>query len=129
MNKMLVALAALGLLVSVGGCSGPLTPSPAEPPKTYATVVELKDAFVKAGGECPDWVQGDRITNAAQSGDCSSSTVLSIYLSEAKRDETIANLKNLSDLGVHLLVGENWIINTEDPETYADLLGGTVVRS
>jgi hypothetical protein len=55
--------------------------------------------------------------------------VLSTYLSESSRDTVIANLKELSVDGVHLLVGANWIINTPTPDLYVDVLGGNVVTS
>jgi len=126
--RTVATLSVAGLMVlGLSACAAEATPP--EPKATYDSVVDLRDAFVDAGGECDDWVQGNRITNAAQSGDCSSSTVLSIYLSEATRDETVTNLKSISIAGVHLLVGENWIINVEDPESYRDALGGTVVTS
>ena len=133
MKRLLLAAGIVILLLS--GCSSAApserdaksTPTPSqEPADTYATVTDLRDAFVAAGGACPDWRQTDRVKLAAQSGDCSDSTVLSIYSSETDRDQIVENLKSFG-MGVHLLVGENWIVNVEAPERYADALGGTVV--
>lgn len=131
MGRVTVPVALFVLLLA--GCapitSADPTPTPTssqEPADTYSTVNDLRDAFVAAGGACPDWRQTNRVTLAAQSGDCSDSTVLSIYSSEADRDQVVENLKSFG-MGVHLLVGENWIVNVEGPEEYADELGGTVV--
>jgi hypothetical protein len=109
------------LVLALSGCTS-------EPQARYDTVVDLRDAYVAAGGACPEWVEGNHITKAAQSGDCDSSTVLSIYLNESGRDSVIADMKSLSLGDMHLLVGENWVINTKDPEAYLDSLGGTVIR-
>jgi hypothetical protein len=48
-------------------------------------------------------------------------------LSEANRDEVITGLKSF--VAVHLVVGDNWIINSDDADGFADALGGTVVTS
>jgi hypothetical protein len=129
-----VVIAAVSILLLSGCASAPraaptasTTPT-AAPAASYKTVEDLRDAFVKAGGDCPSWEESNNVTLAAQSGDCSGKTVLSIYLSEASRDQVIVNLKGL-DIGVHLLVGDNWIINTPDPAAFADELAGTVVTS
>lgn len=111
----------------VSGCAS--QPEVVEPQARYDTVIELRNAYVKAGGSCKQYDEHNRVTNAAQSADCNESTVLSIYLSEAKRDETIDTLKDVAVTEISLLVGENWIINTKDPEAYVEALGGTVVRT
>lgn len=124
MRQAIAAVLMLGALV---GCTA--TPEP-DHSKSYATVDELRADFESAGGKCGEWDQTNAVTLAAQSGDCSRSTVLSIYSSEGDRDEVVSNLKGIVDeLGgeVHLLVGPNWIINTTDPESYVEALGGVVV--
>ncbi|MFB9309333.1 hypothetical protein BJY17_001205 [Agromyces hippuratus] len=119
-------------MMLLAGCSAAAQPVPApepEPVATYSTVDELREAFVAAGGECPEWVQGDQVTLAAQSGSCSDDTVLSIYTGATDRDEVVGNLKTLLSDDLSLLVGENWIINVPEPELYVDKLGGTVVTN
>lgn len=125
---------ALTLSAALSGCATQSASSASKsiapkPKSTYSTVIELRDAFIAAGGDCPDWQMTNRVKLAAQSGECSGSVVLSTYLSASTRDEVILALKGVSDPGaVHLLVGENWIINTKAPEGLVDKMGGTVVR-
>jgi hypothetical protein len=125
MKRVLVAGAILLLLTGCSASSAK-TAKPAAPKATYATVTALRDAFVKAGGSCDDWNETDVVTVAAQSGDCSDSTVLSIYVSQTSRDQ-IVNFAKTSGVAAHLLVGKNWIINTPNPQKYVKNLGGTVV--
>jgi hypothetical protein len=118
--------AGLLLVLSLAGCSS--TPSPSQQTESYDTVTELGDAFEDAGGDCSDFDQTDQILLAKESALCSPSTLISIYASESDRDQMITSLKNsLGDTPPHLLVGKNWVINTENPEKYVDELGGKVV--
>jgi hypothetical protein len=129
-KSVLIAIASVLLLSGCTGTPAPKTstaPASSVPAATYKTVDALRVAFTKAGGDCSGWVASNPVKLAAQSGDCSGSTVLSTYLSSASRDQVIVNLKSFGN--VHLLVGENWIINTPSPEPYADALAGTVVIS
>lgn len=95
----------------------------------YEHVTELKEAFVKAGGECQDWKETNKVKIAAQSGECGTSTVLSVYLSaegvERRIEETKASI--FGDSGNDWLVGENWIINTDDLGGLPEKLGGKIV--
>ncbi|MGK3708925.1 hypothetical protein [Arthrobacter sp. IK3] len=109
-------------------------PSETAPPAnggTYATVEELKDAFVEAGGSCPEFSQNNGVTLAAESADCSGSVVLSTFLSSSSIDQLIQNNKEMfADIDIELnswLVGENWVINAPDAEDLREKLGGTVV--
>jgi hypothetical protein len=127
-------LAAAILVSSLAGCAATAESAPTSvpvepaPPATFDTVDDLRSAYVDAGGECSEWRQTDVITLAAQSGQCDADTVLSIYLSESNRDEVIAGMKSI--LAVHLIVGENWILNTDaEDDSFATELGGTVVTS
>lgn len=130
---MKIPLVLVAVVLLLAGCSTTAPkavestpPPPAKPQATYSTVVELRDAFVKAGGDCPDWVANNRVKLAAQSGDCDANTVLSTYLSADIRDQVVTTLKGLS-VDTHLLVGENWVINVADPDLFVKVLGGTVV--
>lgn len=121
------------ILLALTGCSAPASPAStkteaAKPKATYSTVAELKKAFENAGGDCSAWEQTDAVKVAAQSGDCTRQTVLSVYVSATSRDQVVTFAKT-SGVAAHLLVGENWIINTPNPEEYVKKLGGTVVTS
>ncbi|MCC3299780.1 hypothetical protein [Arthrobacter caoxuetaonis] len=139
---MAAAVFAAGSLV-LTGCGGSsadttsgLAPEPSEtaPPAnggTYATVVELKDAFVEAGGECPAFDQDNAVTLAAESADCSDSAVLSTFLSSSTIDQLIQDNKEVfADIDFEMnpwLVGENWVINAPGAAELREKLGGTVV--
>src|SRR5690606_15310930 len=65
--------------------------SPAvEKDANYSTIEEFRDAAIEAGLECPSWAERTGSTYAAAAGDCSDSTVLSIFSSESQRDEQVA---------------------------------------
>lgn len=107
------------------------TPSPSKTgPVTYGSVTDLRDAAVAAGYDCPSWEQANHVTLAAESGTCSSADVFMTFTGEGDRDELVGLLKqNLGDVGMHLLVGPNWVINTEDGlDALQEALGGTIVR-
>lgn len=122
--RSIVAALAIALLA---GCSSPVADD--GDPDTFETVEALRAAYVEAGGNCPEWQQTDAIELAAQSGDCSGDTVLSIYATTADRDEVVGYLTEaMADIGgPTLLVGKNWMINTPDPAATADALGGQVI--
>lgn len=111
------------------------TPSVSTPPAdggTYATVEALKDAFVEAGGACPEFVQSNRVTLAAESADCSKDTVLSTYVSSGDISQLIQNVKKLNEQfkssgDNSWLVGENWVINSPSAADMQEKLGGKVV--
>ena len=124
-KSALVALAAL-----LAGCSGAPAASPTPTPQaTYGHVVELKDAAVRAGYECSDWQQANIVTLAASSGTCSSADVFSVYLSSDAVQQVVVAQKGLPG-DVHLLVGQNWIINApaESLPALRDALGGQIVE-
>lgn len=108
------------------------TPSPSKTgPVSYGSVTELRDAAVAAGYDCPSWEQENNVTLAAESGACSDADVFMTFTGEDDRDELVANLKAMATetIGVTLLVGPNWVINTEDGlESLQEALGGTIVR-
>lgn len=132
--------------LALAGC-GPSTPSvPAAtastptatvttPPAdggTYSTVVALKNAYVKAGGECPDFVQTNRVTLAAESAECSKNSVISTYVSSSDISQLIQNVKKVNAEvkttgGNSWLVGANWVINSPTAAKMQEKLGGKVV--
>lgn len=143
------AMCLLGVLVlgaaGLTGCSGGGTasqppqvsatataaPSPTKPVPVngehYSSVQSLKEAFVLAGGICSGYSQTDNVTLAAQSGTCGKGAVLTTYSSVSDRDQVVANMKQFSDMvGMHLLVGENWIVNDDSVAAVQPKLGGTL---
>lgn len=134
-----VRLVAAAALLCAAACSDDSGSSPArkapaapEPDASYTTVVELRDAYLAAGGRCPHWVQTNRITEAAESGECSRSMVLSTYATPAALDRAVDDLKSLKELfhgdSDPFLVGPNWILNGPQSVDVAGQLGGTLQR-
>lgn len=118
----IVALLAAASLTTAG-CA-------AEKPKaTYDNASDLKDAFVKAGGSCDQWKQTNKVQIASQSGECGTSTVLSVYLSSDAVERRIEATKSsiFGSTGDDWLVGENWIVNSPDARQYQEKLGGRIV--
>lgn len=130
-------------VVTLTGCGGggsftstaPTATSTSIPTKTvpangehYSSVGSLKSAFIGAGGDCSVYEETNQVTLAAESATCGKSTVLSIYSSVADRDAAVDGLKQFADMiGMHLLVGENWIVNDKNVTQYQPKLGGTLV--
>lgn len=99
------------------------------PPTKYDDVTALREAFMKAGGTCNDWEQTNRVNGAAQSGTCDISSVLSVYLSREATEKRVADTHAswVGSLSGDWLVGDNWIIATNDVAGMKERLGGTIV--
>lgn len=120
-NPFLATLIAATLALT--GCG------PDESGGSYNDVEALRDAFVKAGGNCDEWDQTNKVLGAAQSGECGMDTVLSTYLNHDAVQDRIADTKDsiFGAMGDDWLTGENWIINGENIEELQRKLGGQVV--
>ncbi|MEV7605127.1 hypothetical protein AB0N65_06780 [Paenarthrobacter sp. NPDC089322] len=137
LSQTIIICSLLAGCAAGGEASSSVSPSPAvsTPPAdggTFATVLDLKKAYVDAGGPCPSFNQGNRVTLAAESADCDTETVLSTYVSPEDISSVIQNLKKLDTSSGYkssttLLVGKNWIINNKQIAKYREKLGGTVV--
>jgi hypothetical protein len=154
--KRVGGVAAVAAAVTLlAGCGGGDTTNPSAPvTSSQATlgevdsVVDLKDAAMAAGMSCPFWDQTNAMTLAAESGECttgSGSYVLSTYISESSRDDAVQRFKDFS-LGIRktleekedvdpaltqeetLLVGPNWVINSNTAASLQVTLGGKIVR-
>ena len=129
--------AALALSVSATGCGGSenfVTAGQQEALSadggSYGTIEELRDAAEKAGLECPDWDLHNKATYAASSASCSNSIGLATYTSDSQLDKQLEAWKVVGEMIVlERLVGENWTIDTDDPEALQKKLGGTVFRT
>lgn len=122
---MAAATAGVALLA---GCSsgGEAVPAANGEATEFATVEDLRDAYVAAGGTCDAWEEVDPGDYDATAGRCSDSVVMAVY---ANRDELAAAVERSQNLAVqtHLLIGENWMLNVENPQDFVDALGGTTV--
>jgi hypothetical protein len=137
-QKLALIVCLLGA-VALTGCAGGGTyaasASTPTPTKTvpangehYSSVVGLKSAFVEAGGDCSGFEQTNKVTHAAESGNCGTGAVLSVYSSASDRDAVVNGMKQFADIiGMNVLVGENWIINDKKVAQYQSKLGGTLV--
>lgn len=127
MKRLLAASITALLLTGCAATSEPDAPAQeaASYPETYRSVVELKDAFVQAGGDCPSWEQTNQVKTASESGTCSPTNVLSIYTSEAEKEDALELFKSIAQPGAALLVGKNWIINDKSVKEIDPAIGGT----
>ena len=123
--RVLIPVAAASLLLA--GCTqGSSIPQKTGEPTSYGTVEELRDAFVVAGGTCDNWETIDPGDYDAVAGRCSDSVVIAVYNKPAELEDAIKRATELA-VGTHLLVGENWMINIENPQDFVDELGGRTV--
>lgn len=142
--RLWVALVAGVALLSLGACGGGESASDeATPARTTPThedlgnvssVVELRDALVKAGYECPNWQQDNKVKLAAESGTCDDASVLSTFASEGDRQAQLDTFSAMDELFADadveqdpILVGPNWMFRAPGADTFASALGGTVV--
>ena len=107
--------------------------------KRFETVFEMRDAYIVAGGECFNW-QTHSVMLALGAGSCADTNVLSVYSSREVAEEQNSSMKNntveeypefLNEV-LHILIGENWILNDPDLETLfnlQDLYGGDYITS
>jgi hypothetical protein len=124
MNRIISALLIAGFSAAV------LTGCAASTNKTYSSVSDLKADFVLAGGDCEDWIQSDQVTAALESGECGSTTVLSIYSDQAAARESAENLASiLRDYGmpISVLYGKNWVINSKQASSLSERITGTLI--
>ena len=113
--------------LTLSGCSqGSSIPAKTGEPTEYGSVEELRDAFTAAGGECPNWEPIDPGDYDASAGRCSDKVVIAVYNKPAELKDAVKRATDLA-VGTHLLVGENWLINVENPQDYVDQLGGRTV--
>lgn len=118
----LSTLAAAAVLLA--GCGGP----PADG-GSYNTATELKDAFVKAGGQCDEWKpDSDPPFADATAGSCGrpGSDDYLLYVFADKKDRNFIVTK-MADVGVAAVAGLNWMILGSDEAAAHKLLGGELI--
>jgi hypothetical protein len=97
--------------------------------KRYSSIFALKTEFVKAGGQCWEWKTNDPIF-AWSTADCDKNTVLIFFPKQFNTmNEALKTAKLHRDLGVkvNLLVGPNWIINSDQVRLVRKKMGGTLI--
>lgn len=126
--RVLASAATFASMLALTGCAAGETAQPGVTGAvtTYENVEALRDAFVAAGGQCPQWEPIDPGKYTAEAGRCSDSIVLAVYADPAELADAVQRAKDLA-VPAHLLVGENWLLNIDEPQTYVGALGGTVV--
>jgi hypothetical protein len=108
-------------------------PKPPADGGTYASLADLRDAYVQAGGECPDLDQTNKVRRSAESGVCTDDRILSTYLTSDDLAYVVNNVKglyqgtNTEGSGGTWLVGKNWILNVPDSKAMRWKLGGQLV--
>jgi hypothetical protein len=120
-----LAVAAAALTGCTGGGASAV-PDATGDATEYASATELRDAFIAAGGTCDQWEPLDPGDYDADAGRCSDTVVIAVYSEPAELDAAVERAQNLA-VQTHLLVGENWMLNIENPQDYVDALGGTTV--
>jgi hypothetical protein len=101
-----------------------------EPIQGFSDIDDLRLAFEEAGGSCSSWVQDNAVTGALQSGNCDSETVLMFFGSKEDASDRALDLKKTTkDFGFtpHLLLGENWLINSPQVDLVEPELGGVLI--
>ena len=100
----------------------------------YGSVIELRDAAVKAGYLCTDWLAKNDVLLAAESATCDDFSVLSTYASKAdlqsQLDREKANNELSTDVGLEttpILVGENWLFKAPEAAKLRGELGGVLI--
>jgi hypothetical protein len=125
-----IATATLGLLLALtlSACSGVAAQTGPTPIGKVSTIEQVRDAFIAAGGVC-NWKQDDRVDDATASGTCSDQTVIMLFANPDDKAMVANRLSEvLAGVGTHLLVGDNWIINSPEAVKMQKEIGGKVVE-
>lgn len=104
----------------LAGCAG----GPPAGGGTYESAAEVKDAFVKAGGTCDDWIADNKVLKAKSSGNCGEKFAIAVYDDPASLTDWRALFKSLKLDGIS---GKNWAIAGKVPEDVQKKLGGDVI--
>ena len=129
MKKFFAVTGVVALALSLAGCSGG--------PRSYADASALKDAYIQAGGACPNPNTIDLSAFNSGGSDmagttgvaCEGNIGMFVFKTVAGRDsfvKLIENIASTSKMGQHLVVGDLWVVGgvNLDNAKYAPLLGG-----
>lgn len=100
---------------------------------TFETLEEFKSAFVGAGGQCWGWAieeipDGDK--GLIGRGVCDDKTALMLFAKDydVMKDALTVRKSLLSlEMGVSLLVGDNWMLNSDQVQFVQEKMGGTLI--
>ena len=112
-----------------------LVPAVASPTaKRYNTITSLKTAFVNAGGQCWEWKIDSYVTKTLGGreiyADCDKYTRIVFYKDDANvLKDALNSAKHSRSLGlkINILVGPNWMINSDQVKLVYKKLGGTLI--
>lgn len=76
-----------------------------------SAIEKLKDDFVSAGGSCADWDHHDGGVLSEESGSCGDHAALSYFGDNTDHYDQF--YETAQKLNVPMIVGDNWIIQTE----------------
>lgn len=111
----------------------PPSQQPTDPPADggkYASVVELRDALVKAGLPCPKWHERGRTGGSMSSADCSENTLIATYSSWDDLNKQLNSYRAMGEyMHMTVLVGVNWTIDSPLADKFRDKLGGYIYES
>lgn len=124
----IAVLTVAGVILVGGGAAGALAASgffeqPAmyiQDDGRYRDATQLRDAYVEAGGSCPDWEVISDPLYGNQLGTCGDSTTLSHFIDADAVTVKQLVINEVTALGATLLEGPNWIING-DPTVLDDI--------
>jgi hypothetical protein len=114
---------------------GQITPADASPvAKKYKSIASLKAAFIDAGGQCWEWKIDAPATEAFLANtvyaDCDAETRLIFYKKKTnvlKESLESAKLYRSLRFKINMLVGPNWVINSDQVKLVQKKLGGTLI--
>lgn len=90
---------------------------------SYKTATDLKDAFVKAGGQCDNWDNHNKTILAATSGQCGKKFALSVFDDTENFELQVSTMRPFGNL----VIGKNWVISGLEAASVHKLLGGELV--
>jgi hypothetical protein len=125
-NKVVWVGVALSFALVLTGCGNKN--------KEFSSIEELRDAFVSAGGQCWEWKKydpvKDRITTHKGTAECDKNTVLVLFsdgVSSQNEGLDFASQMRSLNFEVNVLVGANWMINSDQAAKVYPQMGGTLI--
>lgn len=97
--------------------------------KKYSSIYALKSDFVKAGGQCWEWEMDKKFFDFLTAS-CDANTRLVYYPKYANTMTEALNLARTTremKYRVNILVGPNWIINSDQVQLVSKKMGGTLI--
>jgi hypothetical protein len=110
------------------------TPDSAAAPIQYASATELVEAFLAAGATCDNWKQTDDVDPAYETVRCDNGEgdVLMMFATARAAQlqaQYIIDTSDAMEMDGMVLLGSNWVINSDQAALVAEAMGGTVMTS